>query len=166
MRNLIWIGAAAVVVVLLVGIWVASPDDTSVVDTTMATDDTVVTEDTLATDTSGVDSDTAEVAGSDVGAASNAATDEAVAEIAEGDAPTSEETVTESREIASAEGVVGAEALQPETFDMERVILLMDESDLTESERDVWLMELENAEEDPEQLASVLEDLRTALNVE
>ncbi len=153
MRNSYWIAVAAVVVVLLIALIWASPDDQELVVEPAA-------------DTGVVTSSEAEVADSDVGAASGAATDEAVEEIAEGESPTNQEVVDESREIAATEGVVGSEVFEPESFDMTTVIGVIESSDLSEAEQQDFILALQDAGNDPEELAPVLEDLRLALNVD
>lgn len=154
MRNSVLIGIAAVVVILVLGAWILSPDADLETTTIGATDGNAVL------GTEAVETETV-----DVNQASEAATDSAMQEIAEGDAPTSQEAITESREAAVLEGTVGAEAFQPETFDMILVVDAIENSDLTESEQRTFILELENAENDPERLGMTLEDLRVALAV-
>ena len=153
MRNSYWIAVAAVVVVLLIALFWTSPDNEELVVDPAA-------------DTGVVTSSEAEVAGSGVGAASNAATDEAVEEIVEGQSPTNEEVVDESREIAATEGVVGSELFEPETFDMATVVGVIESSDLSEAEQQDFILALQDAGNNPEELAPVLEDLRLALTVD
>jgi len=109
-----------------------------------------------------------EMATSDIGAASNAATDEAVEEIAQGDAPTSGDTVEVARDISVAEGVVGAEAAyQPDTFDPETVYRGIAESDLDTTVQNELAAELDDAIATEEQtdLETALAEIRDALGI-
>lgn len=164
MRNSIIFGAAAVIVVVLIGMWIASPDP---VETTTLDGNEVVSQDpdvieTTEVEPSGsIDTDTTALAEEDAMDTTEGAADEEVAEIADEDAATDEGT-----DVAAVEGEVDAEALQPETFDLQAAIEAVENSNLTESEQQAFVISLENAENDPEQLEVVLEDLRTALNIE
>ena len=147
MKSSYWIAAAAAVIVLVLALMWATPDDDMVV-ADPGTD--VVTPDET------------ELAGGDTGAGADAATDETTEEIAEGDAANLE-VADENLDMAAEEGVADTPALQPETFDMDEVIAVIEGSQLPESEQDAFVVALDNAANDPGQLAIVLEDLRVAL---
>lgn len=112
--------------------------------------------------------DATEVATTAVGAASNAATDAAIEEIAEGDAPTNEDVVAEARDLAEAEGTVGAvAAYQAETFDPTTVFAGLSSSDLDTTVQMDLAADLEAAmeEDDESRLEAALADIREALEI-
>lgn len=168
-RTYLIAGAAGVVLLALLFMRLGDPSEQQVeasADGTAAMEETE-SEAQAATDadiTAGEgDAGETEVATSDTGAASNAATDAAVEEIAEGDSPTSADAVEASREAASAEGATGGDAWQPETYDRDVVMAEIDSSDLDATVKVQLAAELDSAEGDPELLEGALEEVRTAL---
>ena len=157
-NNLIAGGALAVlVVILLISLSPDAPEEVAI--DANSNDVTVgpIAEDSTANAT--------EIATSDTGAASNAATDEAVAEIAEGNAPTTDETVDATRDIAAEEGVVGASAFTVADYDPAFVRESIATSELDETVETDLAADLDAAEDDSEELETALSDIRDALGL-
>ncbi len=125
-----------------------------------------------ADDASGTAAETEETT-SDTGAASQDATDVATEAATEGESPAvaaRDETI----EAAEEEGVVGAladqprlaEALTPEGYDYDVVKTAIDGSEIPDFQKETLLTGLESAQEEPEVLTVMLEQVRTALGME
>lgn len=117
-----------------------------------------------------------ERATTDVGAASNAATDEAVQAIDAGEAPAiaAQDEAGEAAEITGSVGAASPDlndeamltVLSPEGYDPERVRLLVEQrAEIEDVERALILQELAEAQDDPAELAAILERIRVILGV-
>jgi hypothetical protein len=98
-------------------------------------------------------------------AASDAATDEAFESARELEEPV-QSNLESSRAAADATGAVGAAAFTPEGFDRVIVISTIEESELTEEEKDALMALLAEIEPAGGELEPALAQIRAALEIE
>jgi hypothetical protein len=97
-------------------------------------------------------------------AASDAATDEAFESAREGEEPV-QPNLESSRAAAEATGAVGAAAFTPEGYDRTTVVVAIEDSDLSEAEKDRLMALLAEIEPRDDELEPALAQIRAALEI-